>query len=266
MIDCDIKYKKDELIANADGLSRIPMPANTKIPCGLFSFNLVNNIPLYAADVAKATQKDFILVKIIDFVLSGWPMYVNDNILKPFFARRHELSVENNCLLLGNKIVIPKLLQNEVLSLFHEQHVGIVRTKMLMRSYCWWREINNNVEKFITSCEICQQTQNFSNNSTLLSWSTAPHVFYRINIDFFYKYNHTFLIVIDSKSKWMDVKLMDRGSTANETILKLKEIFAVYGLPVELVSDNGPPFNSSEFNAFCQANGIKPIKSPPYHP
>lgn len=63
----------------------------------------------------------------------------------------------------------------------------------------------------------------------------------------------------------MDVKLMDRGSTANETILKLKKIFVVYGLPVKFVFDNGPPFNSAEFNAFCQANGIKSIKLPPYH-
>lgn len=58
---------------------------------------------------------------------------------------------------------------------------------------------------------------------------------------------------------------MDWSSTANETILKLKEIFSIYGLLVELVSDNGLLFNLAEFNAFCQANGIKPIKSPPYH-
>lgn len=83
---------------------------------------------------------------------------------------------------------------------------------------------------------------------------------------FFYKYNHTLLITVDNKSKWIDVKLMEQGSNANEIILKLKEIFSIYGLPVEIVSDNGPPFSSSEFNAFCQANGIKSIKSPPYHP
>lgn len=48
--------------------------------------------------------------------------------------------------------------------------------------------------------------------------------------------------------------------------MKLKEIFSVIGLPAELVSDNGSPFNSTDFNKFCVANGIKVIKSPPYHP
>ncbi|XP_036146047.1 uncharacterized protein K02A2.6-like [Monomorium pharaonis] len=264
--DYEIRYKKGKLIANADGLSRLPMSASTEIPGYLNSFSLLNTVPLHAGDVARATQKDRVLTKVIEFTLSGWARDVEDEALKPYFTKRHELSVENNCLLLGNKVIIPESLRTEVLNLFHEQHVGIVRSKMLLRAYCWWPGINDDVEKFISSCEVCQQTQNFSNSSTLLSWPTAPNVFYRVNIDFFHKYNHTFLMVSDSKSKWIEVKLMDHGSTASETILKLKEVFAVYGLPVELVSDNGPPFNSSEFSAFCQANGIKPVKSPPYHP
>lgn len=74
------------------------------------------------------------------------------------------------------------------------------------------------------------------------------------------------MIVIDQKTKWIDVKLMEKGTNAAEIITKLKEMFAIFGLPVEIVSDNGPPFSSAEFVAFCQANGIKPVKSPPYHP
>lgn len=59
---------------------------------------------------------------------------------------------------------------------------------------------------------------------------------------------------------------MDSSTNARETCLKLKQIFSVFGLPAEIVADNGPPFNSSEFNNFCQVNGIKLINTPPYHP
>lgn len=85
-------------------------------------------------------------------------------------------------------------------------------------------------------------------------------------MDFFYKNKFTFLIIVDQKSKWVDVKLMTAGTAALETISKLRDFFSVFGLPAELVSDNGPPFSSNDFVMFCQANGIKPIKSPPYHP
>lgn len=264
--DYDIQYKKGNLISNADGLSRNPMLKNTEISECIYSFALTEQVPLSAEDIAKATSKDIILTKVLDLTLSGWPNHVNDQNLKVYFQKRHELSVENNCLLLGSKVVIPDSLRKEVLNLFHEQHLGVVRTKMLIRSYCWWPRLNDDIEKFVGSCEICQQNQNFSNNSSLISWPRAPNNFYRVYIDFFHKFSNTFLILIDSKSKWIDVKLMSRGTNASEVIIKLKEMFSVYGLPVELVSDNGPPFNSREFVLFCQVNGIKPVKSPPYHP
>nr|CAI5817405.1 unnamed protein product [Callosobruchus analis] len=263
--DYDIQYKKGKLLANADGLSRLPMSSETQIPSSLYSFNLIENIPLHSNDISKATIKDLTLVKVIDHTKSGWPSTVQNEKLKPFFLRRNELSVESNCLLLGNRVIIPEALQNEVLELFHEQHLGIVRTKMLIRAYCWWPNINNDIEKFISLCEVCQTFQNFSNNTTL-SWPAPTNNFFRLHIDFFHKDDYAFLILVDDKSKWLDVKLMQNGTNAKNTILKLKETFAIFGLPVELVSDNGPLFNSQEFIAFCQANGIKPIKSPPYHP
>jgi transposase InsO family protein len=32
------------------------------------------------------------------------------------------------------------------------------------------------------------------------------------------------------------------------------------------LTDNGPPFNSHEFVAYCQRNDITLVHSPPYHP
>ena len=43
-------------------------------------------------------------------------------------------------------------------------------------------------------------------------------------------------------------------------------MFAAYGLPTQLVSDNGPQFTSEEFASFMQANGIKHTRCAPYHP
>lgn len=116
------------------------------------------------------------------------------------------------------------------------------------------------------SVKICRQCQNFTNSRNLTAWPTAPFNFFRVHVDFFYKNKFTFLIIVDQKSKWVDVKLMTAGTAALETISKLRDFFSVFGLPAELVSDNGPPFSSNDFVMFCQANGIKPVKSPPYHP
>lgn len=46
----------------------------------------------------------------------------------------------------------------------------------------------------------------------------------------------------------------------------LRRIFAAYGLPEQLVSDNTPQFVAEKFATFCQVNGIKHIRISPYHP
>ncbi|KAK3732928.1 hypothetical protein RRG08_002539 [Elysia crispata] len=57
-----------------------------------------------------------------------------------------------------------------------------------------------------------------------------------------------------------------KTTTAEKTTDVLRQIFAIHGLPTTLVSDNGPPFTSSEFENFLTTNGIKHITSQPYQP
>ncbi|KAK2559348.1 hypothetical protein P5673_017966 [Acropora cervicornis] len=45
------------------------------------------------------------------------------------------------------------------------------------------------------------------------------------------------------------------GTTANTVIIKLKSIFAKWGIPLELVPDNGPRFDSRMFKDFASRNG-----------
>ena len=37
----------------------------------------------------------------------------------------------------------------------------------------------------------------------------------------------------------------------------MKQIFATYGTPRRIESDNGPPFNSKEFNEFAEQEGFE---------
>jgi hypothetical protein len=74
-----------------------------------------------------------------------------------------------------------------------------------------------------------------------------------------------FLVVIDAHSKWIDAYPMN-SSTSMATIEKLRQSFAIHGLPETLVSDNGTCFTSQEFQIFTRKNGIKHIKSAPFRP
>jgi len=73
-----------------------------------------------------------------------------------------------------------------------------------------------------------------------------------------------FLIIIDAHSKWIEA-VCTPTATSRAVIEELRILFARFGLPETVVSDNGTCFVSSEFESFLQSNGIKHLTSAPYH-
>lgn len=73
------------------------------------------------------------------------------------------------------------------------------------------------------------------------------------------------LVVIDAHSKWIEAFPMTTA-TACTTIQQLRKLFAQFGIPDTIVSDNGPQFSAMEFQEFCRLNGIRPTRVAPYHP
>ena len=74
-----------------------------------------------------------------------------------------------------------------------------------------------------------------------------------------------FLLIADAHSKWVDIHISN-SSTSATTIKLLRKTFASLGLPEVLVSDNTTAFTSTEFAEFLERNGIRHVRTPPYHP
>ena len=55
-------------------------------------------------------------------------------------------------------------------------------------------------------------------------------------------------------------------ATAFTTIQQLRQLFAQFGIPDSIVSDNGPQFTAAEFQEFCRSNDIRHTRVAPYHP
>ncbi|CAB4028416.1 Transposon Tf2-9 poly, partial [Paramuricea clavata] len=63
-----------------------------------------------------------------------------------------------------------------------------------------------------------------------------------------------------------DSHLEPKDAIQAKTIEVLRNLFARFGIPEQIVSDNGPQFVSEEFRSFMKSNGVKHITSAPYHP
>ena len=87
----------------------------------------------------------------------------------------------------------------------------------------------------------------------------------RVHVDHATWGKHLLLVAIDVFSKWLKVHLVS-STSAQQTIEKLHTMFATHGIPMTIVSDNGPPFASMEFKQFMNGNGVNHRRVPPYHP
>jgi transposase InsO family protein len=184
-----------------------------------------------------------------------------------YAKRRTELTTELGCLLWGHGVLIPRGLRTDVLQLLHNTHMGMSAMKSLARNYVWWPRLDSEIESLVRQCDVCQLSQKQPNKAVPHPWRSAQEPWERIHIDFAGPYkNNMWLIVIDSYSKWIEVVNMRHNTKSANVIKKLRTLFARYGLPKILVSDNGPQLISEEFEDFCTKNGINHVPIPSYHP
>ena len=74
-----------------------------------------------------------------------------------------------------------------------------------------------------------------------------------------------YLCTVDYYSGYFEIDRLEK-KTGKSIIKKLKRHFSSQGIPNELFSDNGPPFNSLEFNEFAQQYESELRKSSPNYP
>ena len=67
-----------------------------------------------------------------------------------------------------------------------------------------------------------------------------------------------FLVAVDTYNKWPEV-IPVSSTTTSKTIKVLRDLFARFGIPEQILSDNGPQFASEDFQAYIKSNGIHHI-------
>ena len=268
-----LRHRSGTLLGTADALSRLPLMCTTdSTPVPADWNNLVNFLessPVSSADIREHTRKDPTLSKVMRFCEIGWTTNIKtleDPKMTPFVRRRDELSLQDGCVLWGSRVIVPPKLRYRLLEELHMGHSGSSRMKELARSYVWWPNLDSDLEGLANSCLECLSLRAMPSKAELHPWEWPTHPWHRLHLDFAGPVcGRYFLVIVDAHSKWVDV-YPTSGTTAKETIQCLQHSFSRYGLPVSLVSDNGPCFVSEEFKDFCKNIGARHITTAVYKP
>ena len=181
----NIEFQPTDQHANADGLSRLPMPdtdlGEASADPTVFNISQLQALPVNVTKLRTATAADPLLSKVYRYTRSGWPEQIPDA-LRPFHRRQHELTVEESCI--GIRVLIPKRLQEKLLEELHTDHPGVTQMESIARSYMWWPKLDSHIECMAKACTSCKAVKYAPPSVPLQPWTWPSKPWQRVHLDF----------------------------------------------------------------------------------
>lgn len=185
--DYKIQYRPGSKMANADALSRIPLPncpETVPTPGDLvFLVNHLSNSIVTADQIRSWTETDPLLAQVYQQVQQGWSFTDPDTLMQPYYRRKDELSIHHGCILWGTRVIIPPAGRSIILDQLHEAHPGITRMKQLARSFVWWPGLDQDITKQVEQCTSCETNRNIPAKAPVHPWEWPSRPWARVHLD-----------------------------------------------------------------------------------
>lgn len=165
----------------------------------------------------------------------------------------------------GERLIIPECMRPDILQRLHQGHQGINKCLTRARESVWWPGITSAIKQMIERCEICACEAQIPVEPLLMT-ELPSRPWQRVAADLFQWQNGNYLVMIDYFSRYTEVCSLQGSTSAKQTIARFKAVFARYGCPEVLVTDNGPQFSCHEFAQFARDYDFTHVTSSPCYP
>ena len=174
------------------------------------------------------------------------------------------------------RIVVPCSRRQQVLRVAHSDllagHFGYKKTLARIARYFMWPGMWKEVRAFVRTCGDCQRAaKNTEAKAPLQPLPMVSEPFTKVAFDIVgplprttsgYKYLLTMICLFTKYPVAIPLRRVD-----NETILEaMMEVFSIFGLPQEILTDQGSVFCSKLTRFFCKTLKIDKVRTSPYHP
>ena len=162
------------------------------------------------------------------------------------------LCIRSGLITCGNRIIVPREMQPEMLQYIHKGHQGKERCLLRARNTVFWPEIAYDIQQLIEKCMICQEYGKTNLIGTTQELPSFP--WHTLATDLFYWKRMDFLIVADVFSKYILVRKL-LNSTSAAMCIELSMIATELGLPqksgVAMVHATIPKSSNSSCNVIA---------------
>lgn len=272
----EAKFVPGKQLTLADALSRHPLDQDRIDETSEDDIDALVEQAVVACSDELAISPDVIrresladkgITEAVQFTQSGWPKYASEveEHLKPYFAVKSSLSLDDGVLLYSNRIVVPAVLRPSVLKNIHEGHQGIHKSTERAKLFVWWPRMAEEIKSIVGACSFCEEHRNANKHEPLIPSPLPERPWQEVAADFCDFQNKKYLVVVDKFSRWIEIIYVPRAD-AECTVNKFKSLFSRWGSFETLYSDNGQPFASTVFANFLRENGVTHKTSSPRFP
>ena len=233
--------------------------------------NTLNNTKAVTWNCVKiATIKDTMLQQLKSYILTSFPTSINElpTELQPYWQYRNELSVVDEVILVGSRVLIPTPLRSDVCKVLHSAHQGTTAMCARAKSAVFWPGITASINRTREQCSTCWRIAPSQPHLPPVDPVVPSYPFQAIATDYCDFEGSHYLITVDRFSNWPEIsKVLNNSSNSGSAGLmkSLKRYFATFGVPEELSSDGGPEFTAKETKKFFDKWGIKHRQSSSYY-
>lgn len=257
----------------ADALSRSPLSHDTESETDqqvkAYVEAVVTNKPVSLdklGEIREATANDAELQSVTACIRNGWPRgMAGFHSSAAFHAARHQLSEAEGLVLYHDRIVIPAPLRAKILEQIHEGHQGLTKCRERARMSVWWPGISSDIRKTVINCEFCIEHRPKQRHEPLITTPLPEGPWQKVAADLCELDRRNYLVVVDYYSRYIEMAYLSSTSSL-QVVNHLKSMFSRWGVPLELISDNGTQFSSAEFKAFSERYGFTHTTSSPHFP
>jgi transposase InsO family protein len=216
-------------------------------------------------EILEAQRNDPLCKQVVEYCEKEWPpLMPHQPLLQPFWEKKHHFTTKEDLLLYDDRIVIPTSMQLDILNRLHDGHLGITKCKARAAEAVWWPTVTKEVEAMVSQCKICEAHRP-QFREPLIPLAFNPRPWDRIGTDLFHHHGKDYVVTIDYTSRWLEFRLLP-DTSAEQVISAMKSIFSVHGVPIVVVSDNGPQYACREFKDFAKTWGFVHVTSSPIYP
>lgn len=286
--DFTIIHKPGTLIKNADALSRIRQETDKSL--NVFECNAITRSKTHSNIELQKVNSN---LQINDNDTNTSNPKIEENELEQSIESHttshdtlndkpslFEYNIDNNSDNRKDLIIKHITDESEIQQLIHDFHIsplgghqGIYRTFKRIRQYYNFPNIYSTIKQFISKCKLCQINKHGRNTKEPMKiTSTSSKSFEKVFLDIVgplpssHKNNKYILTIQDDLTKYSIAHPIPSQETEIVARVFVEKFICIYGIPDQILTDQGTNFMSTLFTQICKLLKIKKLSTTAYHP